>query len=416
MGEPANVEGWTKKELRAAIGRRAKVSKKATKDELLVIYRSLEAAGGSGPIGLAVFSASTRDGMVAELDRLGIAHPPRATKRELTALYEAHAAPSSAVASSLEPSSASNVEPSIAAPSSVEPSIAAPSSAEPSIAATASMEQSSELASSTVASSAVASSAVASSAVASSAEVSSAVSPREPAPPRAVLPRVPPPWEPLPAPTDAVGVAHDDDEPAVSFETLPPDAHAEIDAAAADPDPDFRTHRPPAEASTTDPRSPPSLSPELRVESLPPEEGAALERLAAELPSLPPLAPVAPTHVHEPTADERRTSERVRLEVDIGFLSETNFYVGFSSDLSDGGIFIATVDLLPIGRRVLVSFMLPGGYDISTEGVVAWVREGRTFDSSVEPGMGVAFLDLDAGDRDEIREYTRLREPLFYLP
>ena len=331
MGAPAHFESWTKKELRAAIGRRAKVSKKATKDELVAVYRSLEAAGDSAGLSAVTFAASTRSGMVAELKRLGIEHPPRATKRELTALYEACA------------------------------------------------------------------------------REGRAAGPSEPARPE-VSPTAEIPAEPV-----AQRPAESDDEPDLVFETLPPEAHAEIDAAAADPDPDFRTHRPPPDEPAADLVVAPSLSPEIRFESLPPDESSALERLAAELPSLPPSAPDALRDL-EREAAERRTSERVQLEVDIGFLSETNFYVGFASDLSDGGIFIATIKLLPLGKHVLVSFMLPGGYDISTEGVVAWVREGRSFDCAVEPGMGVAFLELDGADRDAIREYTRLREPLFYLP
>ncbi len=58
---------------------------------------------------------------------------------------------------------------------------------------------------------------------------------------------------------------------------------------------------------------------------------------------------------------ERRGTRRVELEVDIGYHSETNFFTGFVNDISEGGIFVATYDLLPVGTHLMVSFVLPDG-------------------------------------------------------
>ncbi len=111
---------------------------------------------------------------------------------------------------------------------------------------------------------------------------------------------------------------------------------------------------------------------------------------------------------------ERRTTHRVELDVEIGFLSASNFYTGFAEDLSDGGIFVATFNLLPIGTALLISFGLPDGRMISTPAKVAWIRDPYQFDSDFEPGMGVAFEDLAPADAKAIREFIACREPIFY--
>lgn len=113
------------------------------------------------------------------------------------------------------------------------------------------------------------------------------------------------------------------------------------------------------------------------------------------------------------TPDERRRLHRVELEVDIGVHSETNFYAGFSGDVSEGGIFIATYKPLPVGTHTTVSFVLPGGHHVITEGVVSWVREA-TWD--LTPGMGVTFTRLADYDRQMIQWYAQQRTPIFFDP
>jgi uncharacterized protein (TIGR02266 family) len=113
-----------------------------------------------------------------------------------------------------------------------------------------------------------------------------------------------------------------------------------------------------------------------------------------------------------PPPDERRVAARHTIEADIGLHSETNFYAGFAGDVSDGGIFVATYQLMPIGTDLTVSFVLPDGHQVTAPGVVRWVRE--TGDSDNPPGMGIAFRDLYAADRGAIARFLSQRPPLFY--
>jgi uncharacterized protein (TIGR02266 family) len=113
-------------------------------------------------------------------------------------------------------------------------------------------------------------------------------------------------------------------------------------------------------------------------------------------------------------SDPRRSVQRRAIEADIGFQSDTNFFTGFSEDISAGGIFVATFDTKPLGSKMLINFTLPDGHLVSTDGVVRWVREYNDTTPDVEPGMGVQFVDLNQHDQLAINDFITQREPMFY--
>lgn len=110
----------------------------------------------------------------------------------------------------------------------------------------------------------------------------------------------------------------------------------------------------------------------------------------------------------------KRVQPRVRMQVKIDFASENNFYSGFSTNLSDGGVFIATVKLVPIGTRMDVYFRLPSGDGIEAHGVVRWVREVDDNNPQNMPGLGVQFVNLSDAARKAIIAFVKEREPMFF--
>lgn len=110
------------------------------------------------------------------------------------------------------------------------------------------------------------------------------------------------------------------------------------------------------------------------------------------------------------TSPERRTAPRAPLEVHIDLHTDSQFFAGFSRDLSDGGLFVATYAPAPVGTEIEVAFEL-AQRRIRTVGKVVWVREES--DDAV-PGMGLAFKSLGPEDLAAIVEFTRERAPLFY--
>ena len=118
----------------------------------------------------------------------------------------------------------------------------------------------------------------------------------------------------------------------------------------------------------------------------------------------------------QPTVDgrERREHKRINLEAEINFLGHDNFYTGFSEDISNGGLFVATYQLKPTGTEVTIRFSLPDGTEIEANAVVRWLREPREMDGDVPPGMGLQFVDLHPDARHLIDEFIRQRDPLFF--
>jgi uncharacterized protein (TIGR02266 family) len=110
----------------------------------------------------------------------------------------------------------------------------------------------------------------------------------------------------------------------------------------------------------------------------------------------------------------QRASARVKMQAAIDFTSDNNFYAGFSANISDGGLFVATVNLLPLGTEVDLSFTLPSGQRIEAKGRVSWVREVNDKIPDAFPGMGVQFVGLAPAAQAAIAQFLAQRDPLFY--
>ncbi len=114
-------------------------------------------------------------------------------------------------------------------------------------------------------------------------------------------------------------------------------------------------------------------------------------------------------------AESKRASQRVRMQAEVNMTSDDNFFSGFSANISDGGVFIATINYVPKGTLVDLSFSLPSGEKISATGEVRWLREVNDKDPSSFPGLGVAFTGIDDSAQNAIRNFIAERDPLFYV-
>jgi uncharacterized protein (TIGR02266 family) len=111
---------------------------------------------------------------------------------------------------------------------------------------------------------------------------------------------------------------------------------------------------------------------------------------------------------------DRRTAPRKELHAEIGFRSDTNFYVGFTEDISEGGLFVATHMLRPVGEELELCFTLPNGHEVKLAGVVRWLRDPYDYSDEARPGMGVQFREVRGDDLAMIREFVALRDPMFF--
>jgi len=160
----------------------------------------------------------------------------------------------------------------------------------------------------------------------------------------------------------------------------------------------------PAQASVTAPHEPLFAATPV---SDPRDAYPTLQRVALVLESCSLLPP--PISASQPPSQRR--SARRSCEIELEFTEESHFYAGLTQDISQGGVFIATYKLLPIGRRLMLNFDLPDGTHINANGEVRWLRD--TASPSARPGMGIAFLDLPEESERAIAEFCKERPPLY---
>jgi uncharacterized protein (TIGR02266 family) len=109
-----------------------------------------------------------------------------------------------------------------------------------------------------------------------------------------------------------------------------------------------------------------------------------------------------------------RTGARIPMQTQVDLSSDSNVFTGFSTNLSEGGVFVATVNLLPVGTPVDLTFTLPGNTRITVKGEVRWTREIDDRVPDVFPGVGVRFVELGLDAAQALHRFVADREPLFY--
>lgn len=115
--------------------------------------------------------------------------------------------------------------------------------------------------------------------------------------------------------------------------------------------------------------------------------------------------------VEEARWAERRADTRHDVEVRVDFGTDHNFYQGFTENVSEGGLFVATYRRLSRGERVVVRLYLNEGEPVEVSCTVRWTRD----DSEAGPGgMGLQFETLDAETAARIAAFVACRDPLFY--
>ena len=109
-----------------------------------------------------------------------------------------------------------------------------------------------------------------------------------------------------------------------------------------------------------------------------------------------------------------RGNSRIPMQTQVDMSSDSNVFTGFSTNLSEGGVFVATVNLLPVGTPVDLTFTLPGNTRITVKGEVRWTREIDDRVPDVFPGVGVRFVELGMDAAQALHRFVAEREPLFY--
>lgn len=118
----------------------------------------------------------------------------------------------------------------------------------------------------------------------------------------------------------------------------------------------------------------------------------------------------------EPNDAARRRQFRVPYVVEVSAESDHNFWTGFTHNLSEGGLFLATPREVPLGSVVQFELRLPGmtkSWLVKTE--VRWVRGPEAASEEAPAGIGLAFVELDPDLEVQINKFvSSQRESLFF--
>lgn len=118
------------------------------------------------------------------------------------------------------------------------------------------------------------------------------------------------------------------------------------------------------------------------------------------------------TPERKPRSQHRQT-RRVSVCLGVGFESDASEFTGITADISEGGLFVATHSLPPIGSEIALRFSFPAGPELHARGIVRWLRDSNDTDSA-PPGIGVEFSALAERELSLIRAFVDQCEPPFF--
>ena len=105
----------------------------------------------------------------------------------------------------------------------------------------------------------------------------------------------------------------------------------------------------------------------------------------------------------EISPDDRRSSQRIPVEMWVEHSTSREIYFQRSANLSAGGIYLEQTIPLPRGTEVLLSFTLPDEEaPLKVQGEIVNVGE-----SVSELGMGIKFLELPGSVQQRIDSFIQ---------
>ncbi|MBI5608708.1 MAG: TIGR02266 family protein, partial [Deltaproteobacteria bacterium] len=115
-------------------------------------------------------------------------------------------------------------------------------------------------------------------------------------------------------------------------------------------------------------------------------------------------------------ASDRRELARKAFDIQVGIATDHRLFVGLVSNISAGGLFIATDEHLRMGDQVEVRFSIPGHAHIfDKQATVMWTRplsEGSN--QRTKAGAGVRFSDLTDEETKMLNAFLQIHEPIFF--
>ena len=128
------------------------------------------------------------------------------------------------------------------------------------------------------------------------------------------------------------------------------------------------------------------------------------------------LLDVPPANDVERRQPTLRSVARWALTANVTADSDDTLYAGLSYDVTSGGVFVATIDMPPVGARVDLAVTLPNGRALEVSGVVRWIRDADIASDGLPAGCGIEWKGLPLDAYDDLATFAAEREPILWLP
>ncbi|NIS61053.1 MAG: hypothetical protein GTO13_10225 [Proteobacteria bacterium] len=101
---------------------------------------------------------------------------------------------------------------------------------------------------------------------------------------------------------------------------------------------------------------------------------------------------------------ERRKHPRVRLRIEVSYQKMDSYLHRFTDNISEGGCFIETDELLPPRTEIPLEFSFPNHAEpLVIVGEVVWVLEGT------HSGMGIQYKKISGDAQKMLRKIVQSR-------
>ncbi len=105
---------------------------------------------------------------------------------------------------------------------------------------------------------------------------------------------------------------------------------------------------------------------------------------------------------------DTRKKPRIMIRALVDYESQGTYFYDYSTNLSEGGLFIETENVMPVGAQVTLRFTLPNiEYVFEVLGVVKWINLDEKQNPKILKGMGVGFQSMDDKDRELLDEFIQ---------
>jgi Tfp pilus assembly protein PilZ len=102
------------------------------------------------------------------------------------------------------------------------------------------------------------------------------------------------------------------------------------------------------------------------------------------------------------------------MAVEVAAWGENTFFSGFDGTLASGGLFVATLETLPVGHTLDLTLQLEGR-TMRCRGRVAFQRIDSLVNPQCSPGAGLFLAGLGAEDMRAVEAFLQKRAPMFWV-